>query len=91
VLLSVSRQTVDELQHQSQGGRLGALTDRELDVLRLAAQALSNAQIATRLHIAQATVKRHLTNTYVKLDAVSRVDAIRKASAARLISVDEHP
>ncbi|MGH4000607.1 MAG: LuxR C-terminal-related transcriptional regulator, partial [Pseudonocardiaceae bacterium] len=33
----------------------------------------------------EGTVKRHLTNIYVKLGAVSRVDAIRKATAARLI------
>ncbi|MFY1649298.1 helix-turn-helix domain-containing protein [Solwaraspora sp. WMMB762] len=44
-----------------------------------------NAQIASRLCITEATVKRHLTNIYAKLDAVSRVDAVRKATAARLI------
>jgi DNA-binding NarL/FixJ family response regulator len=87
VLVSVSRRTIDRLDLRGPGGGGGSLTDRELDVLRLTAQALSNAQIASRLHITEATVKRHLTNIYAKLNAVSRVDAIRKATAARLIGV----
>jgi DNA-binding NarL/FixJ family response regulator len=74
---------------QRPGARAGLLTERELDVLHLVAKALSNAQIAARLHITEATVKRHLTNIYAKLNAVSRVDAIRKANAARLISTGD--
>jgi DNA-binding NarL/FixJ family response regulator len=85
VRLSVSRQTFERLDRQGHGIRKGPLTGRELEVLRLTAEALSNAQIASRLHITEATVKRHLTNIYGKLNAVSRVDAVRKASAARLI------
>lgn len=55
-------------------------------MLKLAALAMSNAQIGRQLVIAEGTIKRHLTNIYAKLGgAVSRVDAIRKATAARLI------
>jgi DNA-binding NarL/FixJ family response regulator len=61
------------------------LSPRETEVVQLLADALSNAQIATRLHISQGTVKRHLTNIYAKLDATSRVDAIRRAAAAGVI------
>jgi DNA-binding NarL/FixJ family response regulator len=61
------------------------LTRRQTEVLGLAAQALSNAQIADRLYIAESTVKRHLTKIYAQLGAVSRVDAINKARAAVLI------
>jgi DNA-binding NarL/FixJ family response regulator len=65
------------------------LTRRQTEILGLAAQALSNAQIADRLYIAESTVKRHLTRIYAQLGAVSRVDAINKARAAVLIpSVD---
>lgn len=65
------------------------LTRRQTEVLVLAAQALSNAQIADRLYISESTVKRHLTRIYAQLGAVSRVDAINKARAAVLIpSVD---
>ena len=89
VLLSLPRQTVAQMDGQRPGARAGLLTERELDVLQLVAKALSNAQIAARLHITEATVKRHLTNIYAKLNAVSRVDAIRKANAARLISTGD--
>jgi DNA-binding NarL/FixJ family response regulator len=82
VLLSVSRSTVNQLDNQPPDMALSA---RELEVLRLAALAMSNAQIGKRLLIAEGTVKRHLTTIYAKLGATSRVDAIRKAIAARLI------
>jgi len=45
--------------------------------------------VADRLGITESTVKRHLTNVYAKLEAVSRVDAIRKAVAAKLLSEDD--
>lgn len=85
VVLVVSRQTVERLDRQRSRPRQVQLTTRELEVLRLVAEALSNAQVAARLFITEATVKRHLTNIYAKLDAVSRVDALRKATAAGLI------
>ncbi|AXG77064.1 response regulator [Streptomyces paludis] len=85
VVLIVSRRTVGQLHRQKPRDRKTQLTDRELVLLRLVAEALSNAQIAARLFITEATVKRHLTNVYAKLGAVSRVDALRKATAAGLI------
>ncbi len=86
ILLSVSRRTINQLDKSSPNGALSA---RELEVLQLTALAMSNAQIGRQLLIAEGTVKRHLTNVYAKLGAVSRVDAIRKATVARLIpSID---
>lgn len=85
VVLALPRRTVEALDSPSLAPRHNPLTDREVDVLTLVAQALSSNQIASRLHITEATVKRHLTNIYAKLGAVSRVDAIRKGVAARLI------
>ena len=79
VILSVSRRSL------SQMPTTGALTPRELDVLELASRALSNAQIASRLYLTEATVKRHLSNIFAKLGAVSRIDAVNKAVAASLI------
>jgi DNA-binding NarL/FixJ family response regulator len=81
VLLSVPRASLERGQ-----GRPGILSDRELDVLRLVAKALSNKQIASLLFISEGTVKRHLTNIYAKLAATSRVDAIKKATELQLIS-----
>jgi DNA-binding NarL/FixJ family response regulator len=84
VILSVPRGTMDAMDPPVAPDN--PLSARELEVLRLVAKALSNAQIATELFISEGTVKRHLTNIYAKLDAVSRVDAIKKASAANLIA-----
>jgi DNA-binding NarL/FixJ family response regulator len=66
------------------------LSDREREVLVLVAQALSNAQIATRLKISQGTVKRHLRNVFTKLGAVSRIDAVNKAVSGLLITPPGH-
>ncbi|QKG19899.1 two component LuxR family transcriptional regulator [Actinomadura verrucosospora] len=83
VLLSVSRSTIEGLDQQSAANKI--VSERELEVLRLLAGARSNAQIAEELFITQGTVKRHLTNIYAKLGAVSRMDAVRKGAAAGLI------
>jgi ATP/maltotriose-dependent transcriptional regulator MalT len=61
------------------------LSDRELQVLRLISQAQSNRDIGNRLSISEGTVKRHTTNTYAKLGATSRIDAVRKASRLGLL------
>lgn len=81
VILSVSRDTLDRLE----GWEEMALSDRELEVLALAARGMSNAQIASRLYISEGTVKRHLTNVYAKLGVASRVEAVNEAAAAGLV------
>lgn len=83
VIVAVSRQTSARL-HGSTANDVG-LSPRELEVLRSLAKAHTNAQIAARLYITEGTVKRHLTSVYAKLNAVSRLDALRRASAAGLI------
>ncbi|WP_016910026.1 response regulator [Streptomyces xiaopingdaonensis] len=81
VILSVTQRGFDRVSQAS----ADALSAREREVLGLTAEALSNAQIARRLSIAEGTVKRHLRNIYRKLGAVSRLDAVNKAVAASLI------
>lgn len=87
VTLSVSRDSLAQVQRQGSmpSPGTGNLSPRERDVLELAAQALSNAQIGHRLHLTEATVKRHLSNIFAKIGAVSRIDAVNKAVAAGLI------
>jgi DNA-binding NarL/FixJ family response regulator len=75
IALGVSRESLGYIQP---GPSPAALSGRELEVLDLVAQALSNGQIASRLQLTEATVKRHLRNIFVKLGAVSRLDAVNK-------------
>jgi DNA-binding NarL/FixJ family response regulator len=56
----------------------GLLSAREREVIELIAGACTNAQIARRLGIAEGTVKRHVNSIFIKLDAVSRLDAVNK-------------
>ena len=61
------------------------LTAREVEVLRLAAQGLSYAQIAERLIISARTVDAHLRSIYGKLGVTSRNEATRVAIEHQLL------
>jgi LuxR family maltose regulon positive regulatory protein len=61
------------------------LTRKEIQVMRLAADGLSNDDIAERLFVAETTVRTHLRNINVKLDARNRMEAIALARRAGLI------
>ncbi len=63
----------------------GALTNRETEILRLVAAGMRNRHISRRLFITEATVKRHLTNIYGKLEVTSRAEAVRKVVESDLL------
>ena len=65
------------------------LSDRELDILRLVAEGLSNADIASRLFVTGQTVKFHLSNIYRKLGVANRTEATRFAYRNGLVDASE--
>jgi ATP/maltotriose-dependent transcriptional regulator MalT len=73
------------------GGRSAAakragMTRRELQVLLLVAEGLSNRQIAERLVVSEHTVHRHLANIYARLGVSSRAAAVALASERALLA-----
>jgi LuxR family maltose regulon positive regulatory protein len=61
------------------------LSNRELDIINLLAQRLSNQEIADELFISKSTVKRHIMNIYKKLEVNKRQEAVEKAIEANII------
>src|SRR5215218_9922967 len=74
---------------EAEEGSEGVLSARELEILLLASRGLSNHQIATKAHLAEGTVKRHLTNTYHKMGVGSRSEATRMALYEEWITIHD--
>ncbi len=67
-----------------------ALTRRETEILRLAAEGYSNGQLARMLWVTEQTVKFHLSNIYRKLDVSNRTEASRWAQVHGLLAADRN-
>jgi DNA-binding NarL/FixJ family response regulator len=63
------------------------LTPRELEILNLMAQAMSNREISTALLITEGTVKMHVHNTLLKLGVNSRTRAIARGLKLHLLHI----
>lgn len=87
IMLSITRESFEQV--SDAGAKV--LSDREVEIVGLVAQAYSNSQIARRLNITEGTVKRHLRNVFTKLGAVSRIDAVNKATTMNLVSQAKPP
>jgi LuxR family maltose regulon positive regulatory protein len=68
-----------------QGGLIEPLSERELDVLALLGERLTNKEIARTLSISPTTVKRHTANIYQKLAVGGRREAVARAVALGLL------
>jgi DNA-binding NarL/FixJ family response regulator len=79
---SVTRRLLDRVAsklppaHEDAIPALAELTDRELEVLKLVARGLSNAEIAEKLVLSETTVKTHVSRVLAKLDLRDRVQAV---------------
>jgi DNA-binding NarL/FixJ family response regulator len=71
------------------GERPGGLTRRELEILKLAAEGHSNADLARMLWVTEQTVKFHLSNVYRKINVTNRTEASRWAQVNGLLGTDE--
>jgi len=87
---SVTRRLLDQFAHALPGEerpppQLASLTERELEVLKLLAGGLSNAELAARLFLSETTVKSHISSVLRKLDLRDRVQAVVLAYEAGLV------
>jgi LuxR family maltose regulon positive regulatory protein len=67
------------------------VSERELEVLSLLADGLSNQEIAARLYLSLHTVKAHARNIYAKLGVSSRTQAVARGRALGLLSQGRRP
>lgn len=83
---------IDEEERAKQAGEratapvpFGPLSEREIEVIELVAEGLSNQQIADRLRISLSTAKTHVYHIFDKLDAKDRLHAVERARELKLI------
>jgi ATP/maltotriose-dependent transcriptional regulator MalT len=77
---------VGRLGGRSSAAKRSGLTGREVEVLALVADGLSNRQIAERLVVSEHTIHRHLANVYAKLGVSSRAAAVALAAERELLA-----
>jgi DNA-binding NarL/FixJ family response regulator len=88
---SITRRLLDRVAsklppaHEDAIPALAELTERELEVLKLVARGLSNAEIAEKLVLSETTVKTHVSRVLAKLDLRDRVQAVILAYETGLV------
>lgn len=89
---AIARKVLQELSNPGQGKpTVEPLTPRELEVLRLISQGLSNKEIAAKIFVAEWTVRTHVSNVLSKLHLASRTQAALYALRSGIASLDDVP
>ncbi len=91
---SIARKIFNRFSSQSQNIRDGSvppqpLSEREMEIVRLAAQGMTNKEIAGKLFISRRTVQAHLASIFRKLDVGSRTEAILQALKKGWITLED--
>ncbi len=76
---AIARRLMTQLAGQSLDQPIDSLTPREMDVLKLAAQGLTNKAIGAQLTVSDRTVQGHLANIFSKLHVTTRTEAVMRA------------
>jgi DNA-binding NarL/FixJ family response regulator len=84
-VISIPRGLLQRLGDEPAGG----LSERETEIVVLAARGFSNRRIAEELYLFEATIKRHLANVYQKVGVRSRNEVVRKALMEQWIGIHE--
>ena len=89
----IARKVIDHFSHPAssppQQADAEQLTERELEVLRLAAKGLSNRDIAQNLYLSTRTVQTHLSTIFTKMEVGSRTEAVVQALRKGWLTLDE--
>ena len=83
-LPKIKKETVPKEIDLVQVDKLG-ISKREYEILQLINDGLSNQQIADKLFLSENTVKKHISNLFIKLDVQRRTEAIKKAKEMNII------
>jgi DNA-binding NarL/FixJ family response regulator len=83
---AVTQKLMSNLFKRTDKNPVEPLTDRELDVLRLAAKGFTNKSIGVQLNISDRTVQGHLAHIFAKLQATSRTEAVMRGVSLGWIS-----
>ena len=83
---NITRKLMSNLFKPAETTPINSLTDRELDVLQLAAKGFTNKAIGVQLGISDRTVQGHLAHVFAKLQASSRTEAVMRAVSLGWVS-----
>jgi DNA-binding NarL/FixJ family response regulator len=81
----LARSGLKESYREDTSGIVEALTERELQILRLMASGIGNREIAEALDLREGTVKNHVSSIFAKLSVADRTKAVLRAIAAGLV------